>query len=485
MRKLPRMWMCMLMLLPFMAISHVQAAAPDTIWTRTYGGSSNDEAFKVIETSDGFYVLAGYTESFGAGESDVYLLKLDSNGDDIWIKTYGGEGNDAAYSVMETSDGYYVVAGYTESFGNGGSDVYVLKLDENGDTLWTRTYGSSSDDGAFSVIETSDGNYLVAGYTKSAGGGNVYLLMLDPDGDTLWTRNFGSSDNEEAREVIQASNGDFVIIGRSFSLFNGFWNVYYARTDAEGDTLWTRLFGGNGYDGGYGIVETEDQGYVVLGYTSSSGNGGSDLYIIGTDAGGILQWFRTQGGPEDEIGYSIAHALGEGYIIGAVTKSFGSGGEDAYFVKIDNYGNIIWFETYGGSQDDGLYCAITISDPGYLATGYTASMGAGEKDVYVLKFTQDAISESPGSSREKISLRAGSSLFSRKIDLYFSEVPGKPVEAVLYDASGRCLVEKQFDGSTKHVEIEGLGDLPSGVYFLEVAVSGMPGLSLRLVKVAR
>ncbi|RKZ01228.1 MAG: hypothetical protein DRQ04_05110 [Candidatus Hydrothermota bacterium] len=232
-------------------------------------------------------------------------------------------------------------------------------------------------------------------------------------------------------------------------------------------------------------METADQGYIVLGYTSSSGNGSSDLYIIGTDAGGVLQWFRTQGGPEDEIGYSIAHALGEGYIIGAVTKSFGSGGEDAYFVKIDNYGNIIWFETYGGSQDDGLYCAITISDPGYLAAGYTASMGAGEKNVYVLKFTQDAISKSPWPSREKISLRAGSSLFSRKIDLYFSEVPGKPVEAVLYDASGRCLVEKQFDGSTKHVEIEGLGDLPSGVYFLEVAVSGMPGLSLRLVKVAR
>jgi len=152
------------MFLPFMAISHVLAEAPDTIWTRTYGGESNDEAFKVIETSDGFFVLAGYTESFGAGESDVYLLKLDSNGDDIWIKTYGGEGNDAAYSVMETSDGYYVVAGYT----------------------------------------------------KSAGGGNVYLLMLNPDGDTLWTKNFGSSDNEEARQVIQASNGDFVIIGRVF-----------------------------------------------------------------------------------------------------------------------------------------------------------------------------------------------------------------------------------------------------------------------------
>ena len=110
-------WMCTLMFLPFMAISHVLAEAPDTIWTRTYGGESNDEAFKVIETSDGFFVLAGYTESFGAGGSDVYLLKLDSNGDDIWIKTYGGEGNDAAYSVMETSDGYYVVAGYTGSFG--------------------------------------------------------------------------------------------------------------------------------------------------------------------------------------------------------------------------------------------------------------------------------------------------------------------------------------------------------------------------------
>ncbi len=484
MRKLTGGWMYMSIFLSFMAASWAQG--PDTLWTKTYGGSGNDEAFSIIRTSIGTFLLAGYTESFGAGGKDVYLLRLYTDGDDMWIKTYGGEGNDVAYSVMRASDGYYVAVGYTESFGNGGTDVYILKLEADGDTLWTRTYGSNSDDGAFSIIETSDGNYLIAGYTRSAGGENVYLLKITPDGDTLWTKNFGNPDNyEEARQVIETTNGDYLIVGRSYSPVDENWNLYYARTDANGDTLWTGLLGGEDDDGGYGIIETEDQDLVLLGFTSSIGNGGSDLYAVRIDADGVPQWSKTLGGPENEIGYAISQAICEGYVIAGVTSSYGSGGKDAYLLRINYFGDSIWAETYGGTQDDGIYSVTMTSYPGYIAAGYTESMGAGGKDVYILNFGYDDVSESSKPSGEGTTVHTTSSLFSQRIELLFSEVPGNRVKATLYDATGRLLRERHFDGNSKRTAIDGLGDLPTGVYFLEVSIQGGPSSSLRLLKIAK
>jgi hypothetical protein len=158
-------------------------ASGDTLWTRTYGGTSDDAAYSVQQTSDGGYIVAGTTSSFGAGGEDVYLIKTDVAGDTLWAKTYGGIHNDDGYSIQQTSDGGFIVAGQTNSFGSGGYDVYLIKTNAYGDTLWTRTCGGADDDCGQSVQQTSDGGYVIAGETYSeAGGYDVYLIKTDDSG---------------------------------------------------------------------------------------------------------------------------------------------------------------------------------------------------------------------------------------------------------------------------------------------------------------
>ena len=255
-------------------------------WTRTYGGSSYDYGESVAQTSDGGYIVAGYTYSFGAGGYDVYLVKTDAVGDTIWTRTYGGFDVDFGYSVAQTSDGGYIVAGETYSFGAGGSDVYIVKTDAVGDTLWTRTYGGSDYDYGRSVAQTSDGGYIVAGYTASFGAGSwdVYLVKTDGLGDTIWTRTYGGSDGDYSNSVAQTSDGGYIAAGYTSSFGAGYNDVYLVKTDAVGDTIWTRTYGGGNTDKGYSVAQTSDGGYIVAGYTRSFGAGEDDVYLVKTDS---------------------------------------------------------------------------------------------------------------------------------------------------------------------------------------------------------
>jgi len=196
-------------------VSTTAADPGDTLWTRTYGGSSNDWGECLRQTSDGGYIIAGATRSFGAGSYDVYLLKTDSSGDTLWTHTYGGSSEDRGYSVQETSDGGFIVAGQTESFGAGESDLYLVKSNSSGDTLWTHAYGGSSSDYGYSVQETSDGGYIVVGVTGSfgAGGYDVYFLKTDSSGDTLWSRTYGGSGSDWGESVQHTSDGGYIVAG--------------------------------------------------------------------------------------------------------------------------------------------------------------------------------------------------------------------------------------------------------------------------------
>jgi len=164
----------------------VNNTAPNNVWQKTFGGSSWDEAYSIQQTSDGGYIVAGLTISFGAGEDDVYILKLDSNGNLVWQKTFGGSYSDGANSIQQTSDGGYIVAGWSFPYSAGWEDVYILKLDSDGNLIWQKTFGGSNSDGAYYIQQTSDGGYIVAGRTRSfgAGGSDVYILKLDADGNT-------------------------------------------------------------------------------------------------------------------------------------------------------------------------------------------------------------------------------------------------------------------------------------------------------------
>jgi predicted transcriptional regulator len=196
-------------------------------WTKTIGGSSDDFAYSIIQSSDGGYVIAGYTQSFGAGGSDIYVVKLDSSGNVQWVKTIGGSDWDVAYSIIQSSDGGYVVAGRTYSFGAGKADMYVVKLDSAGNVQWAKTIGGSDDDRAYSIIQSSDGGYVVAGYTTSFGAGkeDMYVVKLDSSGNVQWTKTIGGSDKDVARSIIRSSDGGYIVAGytRSFGSGGGYF----------------------------------------------------------------------------------------------------------------------------------------------------------------------------------------------------------------------------------------------------------------------
>ena len=263
----------------------VHAAA---MWNQTYGGPDDDYGYSVVETSDGGYAIAGETLSFGAGSSDVWLVKINATGHMEWNQTYGGPSLDTVLSVLETSDGGYMVAGYTVSFGAGGADVWLVKTNATGTVQWNQTYGGLGDDYGRSVAQTSDGGYMVASFTDSFGAGGY-----------------------------------------------DFWLV---RTDAAGMVQWNQTYGGTGDDVVRSVIKTSDEGYAIAGVTDSYGAGSSDVWLVKIDAAGMMQWNQTYGGPSGDEGSFVVETVDGGYAIVGFTWSYGAGLADTWLIKTDEFG---------------------------------------------------------------------------------------------------------------------------------------------------
>jgi hypothetical protein len=368
------------------AICLTSITSAQTCWWRTYGGADDDWGSEVQPTADGGYVIAGQTWSFGAGENDVYLVKIDSQGDTLWTRTHGGAGIDEGNSVQQTTDGGYVAAGWTSSFGAGAADVYLIRTNASGDTLWTRTYGGTGSDIGNSVQQTADSGYIIAGYTYSFGAGNddVYLIKTNASGDTLWTRTFGGTGSDEGFSVQQTSDSGYIITGFTRSFGAGEEDAYLIKTNSRGTTLWTRTYGGPHLDIGYSVRQTADGGYVVAGGFHPFGAGNEAARLIRTSAVGDTLWTRTYGGADDDWGWSVEQTNDGGYIVAGGTYSFGAGSQDVYLVKTDSQGDTLWTRAYGGTDGDRAYSVRQTSDGGYIIAGYTMSFGAGG-DVYLIK----------------------------------------------------------------------------------------------------
>lgn len=360
---------------------------------RTFGGASTDIGRAVVPMADGGYIFAGYTLSFGVGSRDVYLIRTDSSGSEIWSRTFGGSNIDYAWTVDLTSDGGCVVGAHSGSFGAGSHDIYLIRCDAAGDTVWTRLYGGSSADGAYSLRQTSDGGTIVAAHTSSFGAGqhDVYLLKLDSDGDTAWTRSYGGPGGDFLRSVYQTADGGYVAVAETFSFGQGGADIYLVRTDSTGDLKWAATYGGPSSDYAYAVQETSDKGIIMAGYTSSFGAGSFDVYLLKTDSLGVLLWANTYGGPSQDYGYSVSETMDGGFVIAGYTLSFGAGG-DVYLVRTDRDGNLLWSRTYGGTAGDYGWSVRETSDSGFVIGGYTASFGAGLTDFYLIKTDRLGIS---------------------------------------------------------------------------------------------
>jgi len=359
---------------------------PGGEWERTIGGSKGEVCGSVWQTSDGGYVLVGYTQSWGAGSEDVYLVKTDHEGGVEWEMTFGGVGSDWGNSVQQTADGGYIIAGATQSFGAGLEDFYVIKVDPGGDVTWNRTFGGSSNDHGRSVQQADDGGYVITGYSRSFGAGraDVYLVKIDADGDLEWNRTYGGPENDDGYSVQQTNDGGYIVAGHTRSHGAGGEDVYLIKTDSEGNLLYNRTFGGPKGDFGRSVHQTSDGGYIIAGYTQSFGAGYGDVYLVRTDPDGYELWSKTYGGPELDLGSSVRQTVDGGYVIAGDTQSFGVGLTDVYLVLIDSEGNQLWNRTFGGSDHDHGNSVIQTVDGSLVFSGHTQSFGTSS-DVYLAK----------------------------------------------------------------------------------------------------
>jgi hypothetical protein len=366
------------------------------IWNiKSIEGDTYDEGFFIQQTSDGGYIITGDTNRVGAGKGDVFVIKLDSSGNLSWARTIGGTDDDHGSSIQQTSDGGYIITGET-GFEAGYYDAFVIKLDSSGNLSWARTIGGTDDDRGLSIQQTSDGGYIITGNTRSfgAGGYDVFVIKLDSSGNLSWARTIGGTDDDHGSSIQQTSDGGYIITGET-GFKAGRSDVFVIKLDSSGNLSWAKKIGGADYDSGSSIQQTSDGEYVITGYTYSFGSGWPDVFVIKLDSSGNLSWAKTIGGTYSDYGYSIQQTSDGGYVITGKTNSFGAGGYDVFVIKLDSSGNLSWARTIGGGKEDRGYSIQQTSDGGYIITGHTHRAGIGDLgDAFVIKL--DSSGNIPG-----------------------------------------------------------------------------------------
>ncbi|MBU1936121.1 hypothetical protein KKG05_01875 [bacterium] len=361
---------------------------PDSLWSRIYEGGGDDEYHCVRQTSDSGYIIGGFTESSGAGLEDFWMIKTNSDGFPNFVHTFGGSGPDECFSIQQTSDSGYMLAGYTYSFSGQSSysDFWLLKTNADGDSLWNKTYGGTNLEGCYSAQQTADSGYILAGYTVSYGAGlaDFWLVKTNANGDSLWSHTYGGSQSDWCYSVEQTADGGYILAGETFSFGTGgdFWMV---KTNANGDSLWSRAYGGTEWERCRSIQQTSDGGYILAGLTESYGAGSRDFWLVKTDENGDRVWSRTFGGSSMEECFSGQQTEDGGYVLAGRTYSFGAGAYDFWLVKADNEGGLLWSKTFGGSDWDECHSVCQSSDGGYVLAGFTESFGAMARDGWLVK----------------------------------------------------------------------------------------------------
>lgn len=381
----------------FSESSIVQANMPFTM-IKNYGGTQNERGYSVKQTSDGGYVIVGSSTSYGAGGSDLWILKVDGLGEFSWSKTYGGQGNDIGRDITQTSDGGYIITGYTKSFSSGGDmDLWLIKTDANGESClysdggtcsensskWIKSFGTSGNDYGNSVQETSEGDFIVAG--KSGRIPSVFVIKTNSSGEKIWENLYGTGPGDRAQYIIERQDLGFLIVGKE-NANNVDDKLCLINIDTDGAEVWHSLYGGGGADGGNHISEVSGGGYIIAGATKSYGNGNwDDLWLVKTSTGGSMEWQKTFGGSYTETGNYAHEKDAGGFMVTGSTESIGQGLYDIWVVSTDYTGNEIYSQTFGGSMDDKAIRGARGNSGELLIIGYTESFGNGGENVLFIK----------------------------------------------------------------------------------------------------
>mgnify|MGYP003324117204 FL=1 len=312
------------------------------MWKRDYTFSSVDRLNMVKELQDGSLVAAGFTMSSTNYSKDIFVIKTDAQGNLEWQRSYGDAQDETANSIDISIDGGFIISGEVINENTGFSLCYLIKIDNEGELDWSNTFGGSQNDNGLSVISTNDAGFAITGMTRSLGdsNGDVWLIKVNSNGEMEWERTYGGDDNEYGRTIQQTVDGGYIIIGQTESFGLGYNDAYLIKTDSQGNEIWSQTFGGQGTDQGRQVVNTLDEGYLISGYTDSFGTlGGFNFWLVKANSLGELEWQRFYGEQGDDRGLSGIQTSDGGYAIAGYTNSGTSSGSDILFIKTDDNGS--------------------------------------------------------------------------------------------------------------------------------------------------
>ena len=313
------------------------SAKGKTIWRKAFGGKKRDLAGALTKTTDGNLVAVGYGESFNkGGDKDAYIIKLDTKGNLLWQKAYGGDDAEMMHGVAATKDGGVIAVGTTESFGKGEKDIYILRLDKNGEKLWQKTYGGKREDIANAITASSDGNFILAGASSSYNGGDFdfYISKISPSGKQIWAKAYGETPDDMLNGITATKDGGCVVVGATESYGSKHDDVDVMKLDSKGEQVWQRLYGFKSIEYANDVVPTPEGGYLVVGTTKSMGHGKYDFYVIELDSEGHLHWGNLYGGANKDIAHGVARTSRGSFVVVGETKSFGNGDKDFFMVDL-------------------------------------------------------------------------------------------------------------------------------------------------------
>lgn len=363
-----------------------------------YGSPEAEHVYSIINTSDGNYVIGGAFK-----EDHLFYSKISPLGDTLWTKIYGHADSSglivqpntskdsglgvSVQSIHECFNGDLIMCGVGHNLiAHGEDDVFIIRTNTNGDTLWTKAYGGTLEDYAYSIDQANDSSFIIAGTTESNNAliRDAYLLHLNQQGDTLWTLIIGGTGIDGFQSVKVTEDGNYLAVGYTFSSGSGNADVFAVKIDPNGNVLWEKTFGGALNEFGNTIIESPS-GYLIGGSTESFGLGDQDAYLIKVDVNGNLLWSKSYGGNYAEEIQSIIRTSDNGFALVGYTESYGAGFADVLLTKIDSLGQLSWSVEYGGSDYEYGESLLQTSDQGFIMAGYSNSFFTGDNDIYLIK----------------------------------------------------------------------------------------------------
>jgi hypothetical protein len=450
-------------------LSQLRAQAPDTIWTKTFGGLNDETPACIQITVDNGFIILGTTQSYGAGQQDIYLLKTDSSGNEEWSKTYGGSSWDEGSYILTTDDGGYLLMGWTLSITPG--KIWLLRLNSIGDTLWTKHFGGGNWDGGSYMIETSDEGYAIVGYTYSFANGqsDLWIIKIDSFGNKLWDKIYGGLSYDYGASIIQILDEGYFILGSARTSDTSDPEIWLIRTDSNGDSLWSKKYG---IGIGESIIETSDGNYLI----TASHPMFINSKIIKINSEGNILWSKSFKTSLD-LGNSIVRCPDDGFIIAGYTSMLIYGQSDLAVTKINTDGDILWTKILGGlDQETGRSICKTVNSE-YIILGSTNAQGTGGTDLWLLllgKENPSDIEYYPISTNSFSLLQNCPNPFNPSTKIRYSITQSGLVTLKVFDVLGNeiaILVNQEMNAGSYQVNFNA-NNLASGVYIYQIKSGG-------------